>query len=126
MLSFLSSLIAASTLFVASTFGGMSIFGMHATMAAMDDGGCASSTCVSTHNMDVGDAACVSHCLSAAESTTATPVPLTLALVVLVVVLISFASIISPETFPRAIERWREGIGKLLLHQHLAPVMVRD
>ena len=123
----LLSLLLALIVLVASTFGGMTIFGMHPAMAGMDDTlGCAGDDCLTNHHMDTQGMDCLDHCISVMSPASVTPVPFDLTIVFLTETLIALSLTWLAIYFLPAVERWREGIGKFLLHQHLATIVLRD
>lgn len=120
-----ASFLAASIILLATTFAGMALFGMGAGMG-MDHGTCAGADC---HSMphETSGTECLSHCLSLLPNSTPTLSFSLLASFVLALALVLVSGRLDAGTrLAPKLRRWREGIGKILLRQKLATVILRD
>ena len=125
--AFLSFLLA-SILLTFSTLAGMAIFGMHGVMTHMDSDSCIGVACPTSGDMGTTGTDCLDHCLSVASSVTTvvTPMPFAFVFLLVAVALLLAEWLPTISTYAPSIERWREGIGKLLLQQNLSTVILRD
>ena len=121
-----ASILLAAVLFVATTFAGMAFFGMDAEMMGMNPSMCTGMSCATSHNMDTHGVDCVGHCISAVTPAAATPVSIAISFILLVIAIAFFFTPAISNSSEPLFQRWREGIGKLLLHQKLCTVILRD
>lgn len=108
--------IASALLLFVTTYAGMAFFGMSDdAMKTMNHG-------AMTADMD-----CLDHCLAAVVPFTAATSSVAVAFVIMVAAtFLLSAGIFSSASASRSLHRWREGIGKVLLRQRLASVILRD
>lgn len=113
---------------LATTFAGMAMFGMNTQMVGMDMDHCMSgSHCQQSNASDAGGMDCVNHCISATTTATTTSAAVVISFVLFLVSVFLLQDGKKRHSKPLyALQRWREGIGKVLLHQQLAGVMLRD
>lgn len=121
-----ASILLAAVFFVATTFAGMAFFGMDSEMMGMHPSMCTGMGCATGHNMDARGVDCVSQCISAVTLVAATPVSIAFSFICLVVAIAFFFIPPIANSFESFFQRWREGIGKLLLQQKLSTVILRD
>jgi hypothetical protein len=124
--AFLSFLLA-SVLLSFITLAGMTIFGMQGVMH-MDADSCMGVSCSTDGDTGTSGTDCLNHCLSVASSVTTvvTPMPFAVVFLLAVVVLLLAEWLSNLSIYAPSVERWREGIGKLLLQQKLSTVILRD
>lgn len=128
MKGILLSFLLASILLTLSTLAGMTVFGMRGVMSHMDSDSCVSTDCPISNNTGETETGCLNHCLSVASSasTAVVPMPFTFVFLITAVALLLAEWIPTIRTIAFSNERWREGIGKLLLQQKLSTVILRD
>lgn len=126
MAGLIPKILVASVLFVASTFGGMALFGMGSDAGMAKP--CAGQSCAAEAGSDAGMTAaeCVGHCLRAATPDASVPpaIAISVALVILAVSVLSAYSHVVIPAFSSF--RMRDGIGKLMLQRQLSTVVLRD
>lgn len=122
------SILAASTIFLTTTFAGMAVFGMGTSAPeAGHHEACVGEAC-HAEPLQASGTECVDHCVAAippASVTTASSLAVTFVFFALAALagvgLFTVDRLLAP-----GIRRWREGIGKVLLRQSLATVMLRN
>ncbi len=119
----LSFLIASLVLFV-TTFAGLAFFGMGSGMAT-DHGTCIGSVCDSMPG-DMSGMECLSHCLSAIPASSPAPLFPFAVFVLALLILFLHERLAEVGRVERVHPRWRSGIGKLLLHQNLSTIILRN
>ena len=114
-------------LLLGSTFAGLSLFGMNHTMG-MDSETCLNGYCASTSGMQDGmtGVTCIDHCLKTTAPETTVPTMLTLVFTVLFLTFYFSDRLKIPDTFLSAVHRWHGTIGKFILQQNLATVVLRN
>ncbi len=124
----IAQFLLATVLLTFSTFAGLSIFGLHGLSMTMDTNHCVGLDCHSMLGQASANINCLDHCLSAATPATTiiSPVATTLILLFVVIVLLASTGSFASSTAWSPPNRWRHGIGKILLQRHLAPVILRD
>lgn len=123
-----ASLLALAITLLTTTFAGMAMFGMGAHAVGMETDHCMSGDhCEQSGTPDTSGMDCVNHCISATTTATTISASMVISFVLFVVFVFLSRNNNEQRSSPLyAFQRWREGIGKLLLKQQLAVVMLRN
>lgn len=117
------SILIAAIAFLTTTFAGMAFFGMDGVMNT-GHGYCTGTGCdAMPHDMSGAD--CIDQCLSSIPPSVPAAAP-ALALAIILTLALFFTEASIRTSFLPAAHRFREVIGKILLRQRLATVILRN